>query len=135
MQPPKYRIFGDFILRTHVLPTSKALPLPEDLELFFRGLLNDNYFKEAIYLASPDLYIEATKWQSNELPVKETEKLMLTLLKYWLRMSARCTPFGIFAGSSVGSLSDKTSVVLSEKGEHRRSLRLDMNYLCELAQH
>ena len=36
------------------------------------------------------------------------EKVILSILKYITRLSTRCTPFGLFSGCTIGSLSNET---------------------------
>jgi len=49
-------------------------------------------------------------------------------------MATRCTPFGLFAGITTGSFVEKTNIQLSGTDLYRNHTRLDMNYLCALAQ-
>src|SRR5476651_2688215 len=75
-------------------------------------LMQDAWFKLAIYLASPDLYARlAINNFSGKLI---THKERLTLLKYYNRMSFRPTPFGAFSSFSILSWSEGlTDVQLS----------------------
>lgn len=61
---------------------------------------------------------------------KAREKSDNAILKYLLRTCIRCTPFGLFAGCSVGSVADVTNIELSSIGKYRRCTRLDMQYHC-----
>jgi thiopeptide-type bacteriocin biosynthesis protein len=85
-------------------------------------------FEEGLYLSSPEFWKEYQKRE--QLSEKERNKLDLSFAKYWLRSSARCTPFGTFAGSALIPITEETSLLeLQRNDQHRRSLRLDMNYL------
>lgn len=87
--------------------------------------------QEAIYLASPTLYRRFERWMAGEnLP--ETEKLLQTLYKYAIRMSTRCTPYGVFAGYSVGSYSQQTCLRSGSPLTLHRFIRLDIEYLMAL---
>ena len=99
--------------------------------------INVAAFSEAIYLTSPTLHTEYQKQGSNLIiDKKEIQKLAISLYKYQSRASTRCTPFGLFAGLSVGEFGNGNSIILnaSEKKALKRQTRLDMNALCALAQ-
>lgn len=124
-----YNYHSDFIFRTPQLPLNlKGLSKNELL-----AFTQQAFFKEAIYIASPVLYSELLKWHNQELKEeKEEEKLITSLYKYYARMQSRCTPYGLFAACASGSWSEENKIELSEK--EKRHTRLDMNYLCALAQ-
>ncbi|MBB6499231.1 lantibiotic dehydratase [Pedobacter cryoconitis] len=86
--------------------------------------------QDSIFLASPELYQELLKWLEN--PQVKNERLMLTLYKYVLRMSSRCTPYGLFAGFSMGKVSDENTA-WKLKNKTIKHSRLDMNYVAEIA--
>jgi thiopeptide-type bacteriocin biosynthesis protein len=126
---PIYRYHPQFVLRTALLPIGSE-PLTPGL---LTRLCQEAYFLEAIYLASPVLHDEILKWQNKLLTEeKEINKLLVSVGKYYNRMRSRCTPYGLFAACATGSWSDKNEIVLSD--EIKRHTRLDMNYLCALAQ-
>lgn len=133
-----YNHFPKYVLRTPVLPFSFYESLTKDRHIEERDLKNicqDPLFKEALFLASPILYNEMEKWLSKGLKSKvQEEKLFYSLLKYLSRMCSRCTPFGLFAGTSVGKFSHETNIELSPSTTYNRHTRLDMNYLVALSQ-
>lgn len=90
-------------------------------------------FQEGLYLSSPEFFTEFSK--KDGLPEKDRKKLELSFAKYWLRSSSRCTPFGTFAGSALVAITEEPSLLeLQHNDRHRRSLRLDMNYLSAIVQ-
>ena len=131
-----YRNFSNYVLRTPLFPftffielTSKKQILIED----YKKLWDNPIIKEAIFLASPNLTDDIDKWLEYGLKDKKKEdKLKYTFLKYVSRMSSRCTPFGLFAGFSLGKFEDQTQIKL--KNSNKRHTRLDMNYLVALSQ-
>lgn len=47
-------------------------------------------------------------------------------------MSSRCTPYGLFAGSGIGKIGEKSNIVPAQVSEFNSKTRLDMDYLCAL---
>lgn len=89
----------------------------------------NSLFKEALLIASPELYEEFRK--TNHL----SEKMQLTLYKYWSRVCTRSTPFGLFGTCSTGGIDDYTHHLVSTPDKIHRKTRLDMKYICELVQY
>lgn len=128
-----YKVFPNFVFRTPAFSIGKWKSYIANLQDGnFDVLLSDNYFLEAIFIASPVLYNEISKYKSGKLSKKEEERFISSLLRYFFRMSWRCTPFGLFSGCSVGNISNETKIVLPEEHNYKRYTRLDMNYLCAL---
>src|SRR5690606_4855931 len=74
---------------------------------------------------------ELQEWRSN--PEGERgRKIEAALVRYLARMSGRPTPFGLFAGVSVGAVGASTKLQLAGRERGRRSTRLDMDYLAQL---
>lgn len=99
--------------------------------------INHNTFNEALYLSTPSFFDEYQKHLTNPLTdSKELKKLNISLYKYQTRASHRCTPFGLFAGLSVGEWDSNSNISIDAdlKKSLNRKTRLDMNVLCSLAQ-
>lgn len=137
--------FSSFILRTPLFSYSFLYNIISKKDIKqdeLKQLCQDTVIQEAIFLASPDLYAEFEKWLNNEVSdkknikktKKESDNIQFAILKYILRMSSRCTPFGLFAGFSVGKFGEKTNIKFPIQSGYKRHTRLDMNYLCALAQ-
>jgi len=125
-----YNFHPNVVLRTPAEPFSDHLQRFEIAEL-----LRDNAFLESLWLASPVLYEALLKYRDGGITEeREVTDLRHSLGKYFLRMRTRCTPFGLFSGCSVASWQEEkpTRIV---RGARTRHTRLDMHYLCALAQH
>ncbi len=109
------------ILRTPQEPASAHL----DEGLIREYVQSHPPFREALYLASPNLFSAAVS--TPDLP----EKLLLPLARYMIRSRYRATPFGLFSGVCTVDWGDATRLSLQEK--YSRLTRLDMGYLCALA--
>jgi thiopeptide-type bacteriocin biosynthesis protein len=105
-----------------------------DQRKWLRALVARPEVREAIFLAAPSLYQQARTWveQSDD---RSDPKVVRALVRYFARMAGRPTPFGLFAGGSVGTVAPDapTRIELDESAAHRRRTRLDMDYLFSLA--
>lgn len=133
-----YTFFNRFCLRTPLLP----LDFYHDLSLEgsispdkIREIWGNDVIKEAVFLASPELFETIEKWLNNQLTdAKRIQRLKSSLLKYLSRMSSRCTPFGLFAGCSIGTFGDATAIELESYSKNSRQTRFDMNFLVAFSQ-
>ncbi|GHF39601.1 lantibiotic dehydratase [Streptomyces morookaense] len=91
-------------------------------------LTADAAFMAAVSLASPSLAGEARRAAAGEpLKPKRLRRILVSLVKYRLRMTFRPTPFGFFAGVA---LAESGPVPVRELGsEHRSSSRPDAAWL------
>lgn len=96
-----------------------------------RELVSRPEVREALFLASPSLEESLGAW--GETPESERgQKVERALVRYVSRMTGRATPFGLFAGVSLGAVGERTRLVLG--GEARRHTRLDMDSLLALTE-
>lgn len=123
-----YSFFSSLILRTPTLPYT--LPLTKESALNY---LQTPLFREALYLASPDLYHKAIQLSKPEsLSPREEQRIVFSLINYINRMRSRCTPYGLFAGCSVIGWGGDHAIIVDERLQ--RHTRMDMHFLCALAQ-
>jgi len=136
-----YSFFSSFIVRTPSHPinfylnlTKKSLIDRQDII----EILNDNKIKEAIFLASPELYSQIQKYiLKNDWSDQKADRIKISLLKYFIRMSTRSTPFGLFAACGIGKLDNKTKIQINSSQRYEvasfyRKTRLDMQFLGNL---
>jgi thiopeptide-type bacteriocin biosynthesis protein len=90
--------------------------------------------REAVFLASPSLDERLPAWERNEAG-ESGVKVERALLRYVARMAARPTPFGLFAGCSIGRVAGETTALsLSARSTYQRHTRLDMDYVFALTE-
>ena len=118
----KYQNFNTFLLRTPFFAF-------ENVNCYDR-FRNDPIFKEMLLVASPDLHSDLY-----EKALSINEKTLFPSYRYFQRACTRPTPFGLFAGCSIGTIGDRSDIQLSEQTKYKRVTRLDMNYICALTQH
>lgn len=131
MNTYKVHHFSQYVLRTPLFPISFYLNITENysqeivLEAFENRLV-----REAIYIASPELVfaLEKLKNDSSGLSGKKESGLEITLLKYIARMSARCTPFGLFAGCTTGKIDSETNTILKSPSSFNRFTQFDRQF-------
>jgi thiopeptide-type bacteriocin biosynthesis protein len=154
---PSFSPAGFFVLRTPLLPFEvlsrwggerlEAARLPPGspeleaalardcatLRAGLRELLRWPEMREALFVASPSLHESLDAWERQ--PEGEyARKVERSVVRYLARMAGRPTPFGLFAGYSVGTLGDGTRLRLGPRSAYQRQTRLDMDYACALAE-
>lgn len=151
----RFKPSGFFLLRTPTLPfeVSKELgagleaptasvdterladALARDRETLrqrLARLIEQADIREALFLASPSLF-ERIDLDANT-DADRREKVELALARYLTRMASRPTPFGLFAGCTLGEIGDETRFELADRASATRHSRLDMDYLSALAE-
>jgi hypothetical protein len=94
-----------------------------DLDAIAR-LWSGDALREAVLLASPVLAAQVDKLLSSSgaaTPPKKRKRLHKGLMKYALRLSTRCTPFGMFAGVAVLAVGDGQPVLGTSHTRHIRA--------------
>lgn len=124
---------GFFVMRTPLLPLEflhewGTAGDEDQLRARLREIFEIPEIREALFVASPALE-EALRREGATADVAKRDRLDAGLTKYLLRMAGRCTPFGLFAGVSVGTFGPTTELRLAPRSKYRRFTRLDMGYL------
>ena len=94
----------------------------------------DNRVKEAVYIGSSDLYKELEKLFNSKVKDEDRKNgIEISFMKYLSRMSTRCTPFGLFATSSMGNVGEVTQFSLDDEQVHSigyvLSVRIGTDYI------
>ncbi|WP_087137715.1 lantibiotic dehydratase family protein [Elizabethkingia meningoseptica] len=131
-----YQFFNDFVVRRPFFSIKKLKEIFNISEDNINEIVSNSVFLEAIYLSSPELYDEVIKWKQaenkNQLPLR----LKNTLLKYFIRMSSRSTPFGLFSGVDTGYFTARTQEkTFVEHLKFTRDTKPDMHFLVSLAKY
>jgi lantibiotic biosynthesis protein len=130
-----YQFFEEYIVRTPLFSykdLQKKLSREEISDDELKEICNNPVFQEAIYLASPYLHEEIRQWLSRkDFSLKEYQKLKNTILKYYSRISTRCTPFGLFSFVHLGNFDNEKAI--DDNLNNIRDTKLDMHFLVSLA--
>src|SRR6266568_12360 len=131
IHPNDFTPSGFFALRTPLLPFDELLAWSDGLEApsqaddparleaavaadrtrlreRLRTAFTRPEIREALFIASPDLEERIDLWlrQPESEPGQKIER---ALVRYFVRMAGRATPFGLFAGCSVGTVVPRLS--------------------------
>jgi lantibiotic biosynthesis protein len=89
--------------------------------------------RQALAIASPSLLGAISIWKRDP-ESKKGRQAERSLVRYFLRMCTRPTPFGLFSGCSVGSINPENTTVLelASRQYYRSATRLDFDYLFAL---
>lgn len=148
MSADRFETSGFFALRSPLLPLEafwnwgaglRAAGVTEEMEAAcvrdrrllqrrLRRILEDAAVREALFVASPSLSDRLPVWLDDPDSAKG-RGVERALVKYFARMSGRATPFGLFAGGSVGRVAQETHLEFLERDVYSRHTRLDMDFL------
>jgi len=94
----------------------------------FSKLEKKNIILSSIYISSPSLYNKLITWETTPSE-KQDKSLPLSLLKFCKRMSERCTPYGLFATLSCGTISKSDQTQLTVSDSYYLDVKLDLGFL------
>src|SRR6185437_14829879 len=87
--------------------------------------------REAIALASPALDLRLEVWLSDPSS-KDAVRVAAAVARYFSRMTCRATPFGLFAGWSMGAVGHTTALTVPSRTDSQRFARLDCGPLTRI---
>lgn len=103
----EYALYKKYFVRQAVMPLSKAEknPLINDNEAFsIDEICRNPFFRQAILCASESLYDSMNDYLAGKInSTKRKRQVESALCQYWMRMSTRATPFGLFSSVSIST--------------------------------
>lgn len=106
-----------------------------DLDHFVLELWNDEVFRESIFLASYELYNEWARLCQNDPSLSQVKRNRInnSILKYYIRITTRSTPFGTFASHSAFELnSEHKNINAGNMDSIHRYTTLDLSFLFQV---
>ncbi|MBK1897537.1 lantibiotic dehydratase [Chryseobacterium paridis] len=129
----KLNFLDKAFIRTPLFSLGKYKDIPDnytELQQFVKNLWNDIQFRDAVYLSSPELYMEWEKFSvSTNLTDKNTKKLSISLLKYYIRAVSKSTPFGLFSTYSLQQINTENEDI---EDQYIRKSTLDFSIVYKL---
>lgn len=91
-------------------------------------LFGDDFFREALFTASRELYKVFTELKAGNFQDKESSrKFLFTFYKYYSRMCCRATPYGLFAGVTSVTISEDPTNILFDEEKYRTACQLNIH--------
>jgi thiopeptide-type bacteriocin biosynthesis protein len=121
-------------------PNIKCLVWRADVDVLrarLRSVIDLPEVRQALLIASPSLESSIEHWIRNP-DTKRGLRTERSLVRYFARMTGRATPFGLFAGCSVGTVAagsdtvSETDLSLQSRRHCKTQTRLDYLYLAAL---
>ena len=125
-----YKACDFYVARTPLLPIEDYFrifesgdPAKISSELFTR--FKDPFLEETLAVSSRESY-EALHRLEDPGKSRASDQMLSTLLKYYIRLTTRPTPYGLFSGVSLGTFGEENHLVLSDGDQHVKRARVDM---------
>ncbi|SIQ32290.1 lantibiotic dehydratase [Chryseobacterium sp. RU33C] len=106
-----------------------------DLDHFVLELWNDEVFRESVFLASYELYNEWARLCQNDSSLSQVKRNRInnSILKYYIRITTRSTPFGTFASHSAFELNaEHKNIETGNMDSIHRYTTLDLSFLFQV---
>ena len=124
-----YSVDDNFCVRSPLFSSKlyKTLFLKEFEKGSLENVLENKWVKEMLLVASKDLYPMLQSYRIKEKVLND--KMEMACIKYLIRSSIRCTPYGVCAGIAMGGFSSKTNVMRKSNQCGKKKSRVDMGWL------
>jgi thiopeptide-type bacteriocin biosynthesis protein len=133
-----------YLIRIPAFSLDNLIKLNSVIELYpdnknieeLKDIFSNPFFEKAIYLSSKSLYNEFIKFKENKVSdIKKEKRLIKSLYKYYVRMSTRPTPYGLFAGYFFGEITSRMSDIKLSNIYLSPQVDIDMNVLASIQNH
>lgn len=133
-----YKACDFYVVRTPLLPIEDYFRVFESggqtkisSELFAR--FKNPFLEEVLAVASRESY-QALQRLGDPDKSRASDQMLSTLLKYYIRLTTRPTPYGLFSGVSLGTFGEENRLVLADADQHVKRARVDMEWLYAVIQ-
>ncbi|GCE29462.1 lantibiotic dehydratase [Dictyobacter alpinus] len=92
-------------------------------------MMTSSFFRVAVSLASQDLVQGFFRLHQDPVSPARMKRVYSRLMRYLVRMSTRATPFGLFAGVALGTITDTTQLTLEQHALGHVHVRPDIGWL------
>lgn len=108
----KYLSCGKYFVRQAVLPAADAQNNPLlNTSKGLNTICHNTIFRQAVLCASESLYQSMNDYINGKIEdPKRIHQIELAISQYWMRMSSRATPFGLFSYVSIGNSDSKHEI-------------------------
>jgi lantibiotic biosynthesis protein len=122
-----YRGLDFFMMRNPILSFDEYISNFNDnnltIEDIYKQFNENSLIREAILVSSISLYNSLKNKNGKEKDIIES------YIKYFIRMTTRTTPFGLFSGVSVGNFASDTNIKFNRDNIIEKYARVDMEWL------
>lgn len=123
-----------YLTRIPLLPIDALSLIPQNPSLdemdgFIRILSKNSILLEGIATASKSLYETIVNYPLAHHDKKSTKSTYFSVLKYYIRAAYRTTPYGLFSGVGIGTLSNCNHISFDSQNKFTRKGRPDMEWI------
>ena len=129
----KYNAHDFFMIRTPLFSVEDYINMFEgssQLTAHLSNIFKSPILSEALVAATPDLLeaLDRSNIESNS-NAKSSKQILSSLIKYFIRLSTRPTPFGLFSGIAIGRFGNESNITIDDTSQHTKRARPDMEWV------
>lgn len=125
-----YKASDYYMVRTPVYSLKEYVDFSKNNDTLYEKIIdlfdNNNLLRESILVASKSLY-DSLKYRKGD-----KQKVIEAFSKYYIRMTTRTTPFGLFSGVGIGKYGSENNILNSKRIGSKKRARVDYQWLSSL---